>query len=286
MARLSYHDSTISEDSTENQIAAYVFEYDSLGRLIRSIEYGANNTTVVQRTEHLYDPYNRLSAQTWVIQGESFSESYAYNDPDPDKPYALKDGSLTQMTTATGDTINYSYDGLKRLSSTAIKNSGGTTLFRTGYSYKAGTATSQTTNRISVYTTWDPNYAALYSYGYVYDSVGNIIQIKDAKNSNRLLAEYTYDTQNQLKSERIYTYAANNTTTSPNAIDVYSYTYDTAGNILKETKNGTVTKTYTYGNGNTGTNHGSNRIVTSQAVRTQDMGKYILSCHNLCQLFF
>lgn len=51
----------------------YVFEYDSLGRLIRSVEYAYtySGSTVtcemLQRTEHSYDTENRLSSQSWVI---------------------------------------------------------------------------------------------------------------------------------------------------------------------------------------------------------------------------
>ena len=84
---------------------------DSLGRLIRSTEYDANNT-ITQRTEHLYDEYSRLSSQSWVVQGDPFTESYTYNDPPTDDqnvgaddPVRPKDGSLARMTTAIGATI-------------------------------------------------------------------------------------------------------------------------------------------------------------------------------------
>ena len=90
-----------SYDSDNNLLAAYVFEYDGLGRLIRSAEYDGDNA-LVQRTEHIYDACNRLSSQSWVIGNTSYSESYTYDDG------ASGDGSLTKMTTATGDTLNYS----------------------------------------------------------------------------------------------------------------------------------------------------------------------------------
>ncbi len=54
LARLSYGDST-------GELASYRFEYDSLGRLIRSAELDADGGTV-QRTEHIHDGYNRLLA--------------------------------------------------------------------------------------------------------------------------------------------------------------------------------------------------------------------------------
>ena len=81
-----------------------IFEYDSLGRLIRSSEFdGANN--LIQRIEQLYDKANRLEQQSWVIDGDSFSESYAYNDPTvgADASVRPKDGSLASVTTAKSD---------------------------------------------------------------------------------------------------------------------------------------------------------------------------------------
>ena len=86
--------------------ATYRFEYDSLGRLIRSQQRDGN--TVTQRTEQLYDTANRLSAQGWTIGGTSYRESYAYD---------ASDGSLTTLNTAVGTKIGYNYDALKRLRS-------------------------------------------------------------------------------------------------------------------------------------------------------------------------
>jgi len=60
--------------------ATYRFEYDSLGRLIRSQQRDGN--TVTQRTEQLYDTANRLSAQGWTIGGTSYRESDAYDAAD------------------------------------------------------------------------------------------------------------------------------------------------------------------------------------------------------------
>ncbi len=103
-------------DEEDSQIAAYLFEYDSLGRLIRSTEYGASNT-ITQRTEHLYDEFGRLSSQNRIIQGDSFSELYTYNDPSDKSATASNatmargvlavpaDGSLAQIRTAKRKTL-------------------------------------------------------------------------------------------------------------------------------------------------------------------------------------
>ena len=101
--------------------ATYRFEYDSLGRLIRSQQRDGN--TVTQRTEQLYDTANRLSAQGWTIGGTSYRESYAYD---------ASDGSLTTLNTAVGTKIGYNYDALKRLRSRAVYQ-GSTPLFENRY---------------------------------------------------------------------------------------------------------------------------------------------------------
>ena len=215
----------------------HTFEYDSLGRLIRSSEFdGANN--LIQRIEQLYDTANRLSSQSWVIEGDAYTESYTYR---------TSDGLLDKAYNATGGRTEYRYDSLKRLSETAIKNSAGTTFFRTGYSYKAGAATNQTTAQVGTYTVWNPDYTSIVSYRYDYDALGNITKIKDSKNSDRVLAEYTYDDLNQLTYEKIYNYSGTGTT--PTSTDTYEYEYDSAGNMLSEKKNGTTVNSYTYSTG-------------------------------------
>ena len=244
LAKLTYRNS----DGT--QIAAYHFEYDSLGRLIRSTQYSADDT-ITQRTEHLYDEFNRLSSQSWVIEGDPFSERYDYNDPPTDDqnvgaddPVRPKDGSLAQMTTASGATIDYTYDTLKRLHKTTVKD-GENTILTNAYSYyNLGTTdgVTQTTTQVKFHNVTADDGTLLTGALYNYDDVGNIVSIYESKlvgtnTSRRPLALYTYDVQNQLTHEVVYTFASGNTSTMPSSIIVYTYTYDTAGNILSETKN-------------------------------------------------
>ena len=81
LAKLTYGDGA-------NEKASYLFEYDSLGRLVRSSEAVGN--TVKLRTEHIYDGYNRLSKQKWSANGSVYTEYYTYDDG------ASGDGSLGQ----------------------------------------------------------------------------------------------------------------------------------------------------------------------------------------------
>ena len=93
-------------DASGNALAEYRYEYDSLGRLIRSTQLDGDSTLL--RTEHLYDADNRLTKQSYQIGDRSFSESYAYS---------TADGSMQSMSTASGDSLSFSYDAIKRLSS-------------------------------------------------------------------------------------------------------------------------------------------------------------------------
>lgn len=222
-----------TRDGLDEIIEIHIYEYDSLGRLIRSSELDGENN-LIQRIEQLYDTANRLKSQAWVIEGDSYSEAYTYD---------TTDGMLSMLDTASGDQIQYRYDNLKRLSQTAVKQNG-STIFRTGYSYIPGAESNQTTVQVNAYSVWNPDYTPIVSYRHEYDNVGNITKIMDAANSNRPLAEYAYDELNQLVQEKIYTYSDSGT-----SIDTYTYAYDSAGNLLTEKKNGIITNSYTYSTG-------------------------------------
>lgn len=87
LAELTYGDGS-------GKVASYLFEYDSLGRLVRSSK--AVGGTVRLSTEHIYDAYNRLSKQKWSANGSTYTEYYTYDDG------ASGDGSLKQFRTTSG----------------------------------------------------------------------------------------------------------------------------------------------------------------------------------------
>ena len=60
-----------------NVLDDYLYEYDSLGRLIRSRQVSDGET--VLRTEHQYDTDNRMTGQSYQIGSQTFSEAYTYN---------------------------------------------------------------------------------------------------------------------------------------------------------------------------------------------------------------
>ena len=216
-------------------VESYRFEYDSLGRLIRSREGGDNNP--VQRTEHLYDGANRLTAQNWSIGETGFGETYEYRS---------SDGLMTKMTAGTGFSLNYAYDALKRSSGVTIKKANGSELFTRSYSYwdYAGDNT-RTTSRLKTYENTDANGNLMTGYRYTYDVNGNITTIEEAytANSYRDLAVYAYDDLNQLDSETRYSYT--DASATPATTTVVDYSIDTAGN-LRSVSGGAHSISYTY----------------------------------------
>lgn len=209
---------------------SYFFEYDSLGRLIRSREEG--DTHLVQRTEHLYDNANRLTKQSWTIGNTPFAEEYTYNS---------RDGSLQSYSDALGGTVNNSYDALKRLSGQTVKNSSNTEVYHKTSNYWSGAETNQTTNLPYQWRYYKGNNELISGYTYTYTPEGNIKKIYDAQ-TGQLHAQYEYDSLNQLKKEQRYVGGALQTTVN--------YIYDTAGNVqsVAATGTGAGTQTYTYGN--------------------------------------
>ena len=231
LARLRY------EEDGET-VGSYAFEYDSLGRLIRSTAMDENGS-VTQRTEHLYDAFNRLSGQSWTLGAQTYSERYAYSDGEKG------DGSLTSMTAATGDSLSFGYDTLKRLNRVTAK-SGSSIILNTAYAYRdvswnRGSAQVEFRNvRLG-----SDSGMLLEGKKYVYDDVGNLKEIRESTGDFSKLVEYAYDSQNQLTSEAYYKSG------EAKAYITYNYTYDTAGNLLtvsqKKGNTTTLLQTYTYG---------------------------------------
>ena len=182
------------------------------------------NGSVTQRTEHLYDAFNRLSGRSWTLGAQTYSERYAYSDGEKG------DGSLTSMTAATGDSLSFGYDALKRLNRVTVKN-GSSVILNTAYAYRdvswnRGSAQVEFRNvRLG-----SDSGMLLEGKKYVYDDVGNLKEIRESTGKYNKLVEYAYDDQNQLVKESYYTPG------NEEPDDVYDYSYDTAGNLLRVTK--------------------------------------------------
>jgi len=188
--------------------AVYYYFYDVTGQLIASEKRDNSNGKMLLRVDLQYNDAGQLVGQTWNIEGTVYSESYTY----------AEDGTLSSMTTATGQTLQMTYDDLQRLTSVASN------LYTKNYTYK--NLSDRTTNLVSqLQYTGLPTTLA---FGYTYDAAGNIVSYTAP---GQATVVYTYDDLGQLLG------AVGDQT--------YTYTYDSVGNIL--TANG---HTYTYGNAN------------------------------------
>ena len=149
------------------------------------------------------------------------------------------------MTAATGDSLEFGYDALKRLNRVTAK-SGSSIIMNTAYAYRdvswnRGSAQVEFRNvRLG-----SDSGMLLEGKKYVYDDVGNLKEIRESTGKYNKLVEYTYDSQNQLTSEAYYKSG------EAEAYITYNYTYDTAGNLLtvsqKKGNTTTLLQTYTYG---------------------------------------
>ena len=147
------------------------------------------------------------------------------------------------MTAATGDSLSFGYDALKRLNRVTVKN-GSSVILNTAYAYRdvswnRGSAQVEFRNvRLGSGT-------LLEGKKYSYDKAGNLVMISESTGDFNKLVEYAYDDQNQLKSEAYYKSG------EAEAYITYNYTYDTAGNLLtvsqKKGNTTTLLQTYTYG---------------------------------------
>ena len=149
------------------------------------------------------------------------------------------------MTAATGDSLSFGYDALKRLNRVTVKN-GSSVILNTAYAYRdvswnRGSAQVEFRNvRLG-----SDSGMLLEGKKYSYDKAGNLVMISESTGDFNKLVEYTYDSQNQLTSEAYYKSG------EAEAYITYNYTYDTAGNLLtvsqKKGNTTTLLQTYTYG---------------------------------------
>ncbi len=212
---------SVITDSAGNALADYQYEYDSLGRLIRSQQSGDDITSLW--TQHEYDSQNRLSDQYWGVSDSTLHESFTYNS---------NNGTLSSMLLGTGRTLSFEYDNLLRVSR---RNVSGVYQHRRNY-MGTGTANRQA-NQIQyfVYASADGADTKL-NYRYDYDAGGNISEIYRSVGSDTLAfySSYEYDTLSRLVKVT-------------DSRGTETYTYNTAGNMLSRTLAGD-TVTYSYDN--------------------------------------
>ena len=222
----------------------YNYEYDSLGRLIRSNEY--NDGTFEQRTEHIYDASNRLTKQSWYNVGGTTTMSYAYS---------TTTGLLSSLNATVQNSsipVIYTYQGANQLRSKAI----GSVMTK---AYNFGTSSGYRASLPDYVNYRDSSGNLIYGDNCHYDSNGRLVKILDSGSSTTTRATYGYDQQGQLTSA---------TVGSTNI----SYTYDMAGVRSSKTV-GSTTYKYTTLSGPVTRQTGGNAITHRKKITDRERGR-------------
>ena len=205
------------------------FTYDTTGRLVRQTVADSSVTGSSNKLlfgfEYSYDLNNNITQLVTKTTDKTVKNKFTFG----------KDNLPATFTLSTGKKVNYTYDGLNRLTKTSLTTSTNTPIDTT-YTYFAS-------KRGSGYITTKLKSETINGekYEYKYDARSNIT---DVTKDGVLQYHYGYDMMNQLVS-----------------VDdklngkVYNYTYDAGGNLISETvtdSNGTTSNAYEYNNSNWG----------------------------------
>ena len=205
------------------------FTYDTTGRLVRQTVADSSVTGSSNKLlfgfEYSYDLNNNITQVVTKTTDKTVKNKFTF----------VEDNLLKTFELSTGKKVDYTYDGLNRLTKTSLTTSANTPIDTT-YTYFAS-------KRCSDYTTTKLKSETINGekYEYKYDARSNIT---DVTKDGVLQYHYGYDMMNQLVS-----------------VDdklngkVYNYTYDAGGNLISETvtdSNGTTSNAYEYNNSNWG----------------------------------
>ena len=205
------------------------FTYDTTGRLVRQTVADSSVTGSSNKLlfgfEYSYDLNNNITQLVTKTTDKTVKNKFTFG----------KDNLPATFTLSTGKKVNYTYDGLNRLTKTSLTTSTNTPIDTT-YTYFAS-------KRGSGYTTTKLKSETINGekYEYKYDARSNIT---DVTKDGVLQYHYGYDMMNQLVS-------VNDKLNGK----VYNYTYDAGGNLISETvtdSNGTTSNAYEYNNSNWG----------------------------------
>ena len=205
------------------------FTYDTTGRLVRQTVADSSVTGSSNKLlfgfEYSYDLNNNITQLVTKTTDKTVKNKFTFG----------KDNLPATFTLSTGKKVDYTYDGLNRLTKTSLTTSTNTPIDTT-YTYFAS-------KRGSGYTTTKLKSETINGekYEYKYDVRSNIT---DVTKDGVLQYHYGYDMMNQLVS-------VNDRLNGK----VYNYTYDAGGNLISETvtdSNGTTSNAYEYNNSNWG----------------------------------
>ena len=238
------HNNIIQKTDPKNQVVNYT--YDKLNRLVIENFIGTNGLEIqytydqgsygIGRLSSIvtpsvtkgfaYDLFGRVQETSWQIDGQNFSLGFDYD----------WQGNLLSVQYPAGEVAQYTYGSEGKLQSVALE--GANIITNMDYSpsgsvsfidYANDTQTvntylsSQMYRLIAKETTFNTSF--LQKLNYVYDAVGNIIQITDLSDTQTAkVTNYTYDDLSRLVLVSV--------SQSANSDDyTRSYVYDEIGNV-------------------------------------------------------
>ena len=205
------------------------FTYDTTGRLVRQTvgdtSVTGSSNKLLFGFEYSYDLNNNITQVVTKTTDKTVKNKFTF----------VEDNLLKTFALSTGKKVDYTYDGLNRLTKTSLTTSADKPIDTT-YTYFAS-------KRGSGYTTTKLKSETINGekYEYKYDAHSNIT---DVTKDGVLQYHYGYDMMNQLVS-----------VDDKLSGKVYNYTYDAGGNLISETvtdSNGTTSNAYEYNNSNWG----------------------------------
>jgi YD repeat-containing protein len=243
-------------DKTSGEVTVY--EYDSAGRLQRSVVYDGDSYRNLYSSSIIYDEDSRIEYLfnyfDYVVGNNKAYEQlryfYRYNDEGRIDKVLFNSSNVSTGTGSLEITLDPNYDNLGRVTdkSVSVKINGVNKFYsKQTYSY-FNYNTANTTPFVSqvtstVKTSETGSTISSTTYKYTYDKNGNITEIRNA--NNEIQNKYYYDDLGQLIRE-------------DNKAGNYTLLikYDEAGNILGKSyidfttssTSQTPTTTYTYGN--------------------------------------
>ena len=207
-----------------------------VGQLDQAQTVTTAGTYVDQRS---YDGDSRLSTRGITIPGDAkYTYSYAYNSqglpgtlqypaggsyPGPKLSYGYTNGILASVTDANAGTVYWKATAVNALGQITQDILGSSTVTERMFLPTSGLLTKAISGPTA-------GSSALQNQGYLYDSLGNVIQRQQTLAGNSLTENFVYDADNRVKSSQL----VNGSTTTTNL----QVSYNADGSIAQKTETG------------------------------------------------